>query len=267
MTYWVWLAGISAAFAALERALPERPAQRALRPQLANDLFYLVFNGHVWAVLTSGLAASVALGTRAVLADLSLLPERGLLDGRPFLVQALVWLVAKDLVEWCVHVTLHRVPFLWQLHKVHHSVQRMDWIANFRFHWTEHVVYGALKYVPLACWLGGDAAPLFAVAVFSTAWGHFNHANLRVELGPLGYVFNSPRMHLWHHDASDEGGASKNYGIVLSLWDWLFGTAYWPRDRAPRRIGYAGDGEMPRGVPGQLLFPLARGRGAAGEAA
>ena len=50
------------------------------------------------------------------------------------------------------------------------------------------------------------------VAVVSTVWGDLNHANLNVGLGPLGYVLNSPRMHLWHHDQSDEGGAAKNFG-------------------------------------------------------
>jgi sterol desaturase/sphingolipid hydroxylase (fatty acid hydroxylase superfamily) len=97
-----------------------------------------------------------------------------------------------------------------------------------------------------------------AVAVFSTFWGHFNHSNLDVGLGRLGYVFNSPRMHLWHHDRSDEGGTAKNFGIVLSVWDFLFGTAYWPRGRTPAALGYPGDAEMPRDLPRQLVFPLLR---------
>jgi sterol desaturase/sphingolipid hydroxylase (fatty acid hydroxylase superfamily) len=81
-----------------------------------------------------------------------------------------------------------------------------------------------------------------------------------VGLGPLGYVLNSPRMHLWHHDQSDEGGTAKNFGIVLSLWDFLFGTAYWPRDRSPRALGYPGIEEMPQGLLGELAWPLSRAR-------
>ena len=65
---------------------------------------------------------------------------------------------------------------------------------------------------------------------------------------------------MWHHDASSEGGSAKNFGIVLSLWDFLFGTAYWPRDRAPERIGYAGDEEMPTDWVRQEVFPLWRRR-------
>jgi sterol desaturase/sphingolipid hydroxylase (fatty acid hydroxylase superfamily) len=64
-------------------------------------------------------------------------------------------------------------------------------------------------------------------------------------------------MHLWHHDASDEGGVAKNFGIVLSLWGFLFRTAYWPRERSPQRLGYPGVEEMPTGLLGELAWPLA----------
>jgi len=260
MTYWHWMIGASLFFAVAERLLPARKDQPALRPQLANDLFYLVFNGHFYAVLAGGATGAVALWTRDLLSPLLPFATEGTaLASLPWAAQFLIYMLLADFMQWCVHVTLHRVPFLWQFHKVHHSVHQMDWAANFRFHWFELVVYRSLLYVPLAL-LGGSGSALFAVAVFATFWGHFNHANLRLDIGPLGYVFNSPRMHMWHHDASDEGGVAKNYGIVLSLWDWLFRTAYWPRDRAPERIGYPEDTEMPRDLPRQLAFPVLKAR-------
>jgi len=260
VSYLQWLLAISFAFFLLERLRPARAAQPALRGQLGNDLGYLLFNGHFYAVLTGSLAGAVAATSRDLLASVSLLPETGWLNERSFALQFAVYLLVSDFLQWNVHRLLHGVPWLWQFHKVHHSVQAMDWAANFRFHWGELVVYRGLLYVPLL-WLGGSPEPLFAVAVFATAWGHFNHANLDLGLGPLARVFNSPRMHLWHHDASDEGGVAKNFGIVLSLWDFLFGTAYWPRGRPPERIGYPGDEEMPRLWPSQALFPLVRAGG------
>jgi sterol desaturase/sphingolipid hydroxylase (fatty acid hydroxylase superfamily) len=251
--YLAWLLGISAAFVLLERLFPERAAQPFLRPQLGNDLFYLVFNGHVWALLTGAISGALAAWVQ------QRFPTHGWLSGRSFAAQFAVFLIVSDLLQWCVHNLLHRVPLLWQFHKLHHSVKQMDFLANFRFHWMELVVYRTLLYLPLAL-LGGDPAPLFAVAVFATFWGHLNHSNLRLRLGPLARVFNSPRMHLWHHDLSDEGGSAKNFGIVLSLWDWLAGTAYWPRERAPGELGYPGERELPRDVLRQELFPLTRSR-------
>ena len=126
----------------------------------------------------------MALGTRDLLGPMLPFAESGSALARwPFWAQFALYFVLSDFLQWCVHNLLHRVPFLWQFHKVHHSVHEMDWAANFRFHWMELVVYRSLLYVPLVVWLGGSSAPLFAVAVFATAWGHFNHANLDVGLG------------------------------------------------------------------------------------
>jgi sterol desaturase/sphingolipid hydroxylase (fatty acid hydroxylase superfamily) len=97
---------------------------------------------------------------------------------------------------------------------------------------------------------------MLALAIASTFWGDLNHSNLPLDLGLAGYVLNSPRMHLWHHDRSDEGGVAKNFGIMLSLWDFLFRTAYWPRNRSPLALGYPTVGRMPADLFGQLLFPL-----------
>jgi len=259
MTYLAWLLVISAFFALVERLRPARPAQPVFRKQLLNDLVYLVFNGHVYSIVTTGIVLSVANWTRLQLDALGILPASTLLTGKPLIVQALVYFVVSDFLQWCVHNLLHRVPFLWQFHKLHHSVKEMDWAANFRFHWMEHVVYKSLLYVPLL-FLGGEFEALFWVYVAGTFWGHFNHSNLNVSIGPLRYLFNSPRMHMWHHDQSTEGGPYKNFGIVLSLWDWIFGTVFWPRERPPQAIGYAGEEELPRNLLGQFAFPLARRR-------
>ena len=258
VTYWHWLAGISLLFLLLERWRPERSKQALFRRQFFNDLAYVAFNGHLYALLVGSLVGGLATATQRTLEPwFPLLVEGGALRGSSFALQFLVYLVLSDFMQWGVHNLLHRTPLLWQFHKVHHSVHEMDWAANFRFHWVEAVVYRSLLYVPLAL-LGGDHAPLFAVAVFATFWGHLNHSNLNVRLGPLAYVFNSPRMHMWHHDSSSEGGPAKNFGIVFSAWDWLFGTVYWPRERVPERIGYPEDEEMPRDFLRQLAFPLLR---------
>ena len=255
MTYWKWLVAISVAFALAERLRPARRAQRGVRPQLGNDLVYLAFNGHFFAVLSGAVLGWIGWSKwGASKAPAPLAPFGVSIAEWPPVLQFVVLLVAADFLQWCIHRLLHAVPFLWQFHKVHHSIHHMDWAGNFRFHWVEVVVYRSLLFLPLTL-LGGSGSVLFAVAVFATAWGHFNHSNLDLGIGRLGYVFNSPRMHLWHHDASDEGGTAKNFGIVLSVWDWLFGTAYWPLEREPDRIGYPEDGEMPADVVSQLAFP------------
>jgi len=95
------------------------------------------------------------------------------------------------------------------------------------------------------------------VAVFSTLIGHLNHANLRISWGRLRYLFDSPRMHVWHHDVVLHGRGGQNFGVVFSLWDWLFGTVYWPDgEEQPARLGFKGMERFPRGLIGRLVFPF-----------
>src|SRR5262249_18410457 len=264
MTYLQWLLGISAVFVLLERLFPWRTEQRVLRAGWLRDLGFLALNGQLFSLWTAGISGVVSLGATSALQRTGLRLEGSPVRTCPFLAQLLVFLVLADFLQWCIHNLLHRVPWLWTFHKVHHSIDTMDWVGNWRFHWMEIVVYKSLQWLPLA-WLDASPGAIFAVAVVTTVCGDFNHSNLDVGLGRLGYVFNSPRMHLWHHDQSSEGGVAKNFGIVFSVWDHVFGTAYWPRDRSPERLGYPGMEEMPRTLHGEVLWPATRRMSAASE--
>jgi sterol desaturase/sphingolipid hydroxylase (fatty acid hydroxylase superfamily) len=261
MAYWPWLIAISASFVAAERLKPWREGQALLRSGWARDLGFLALNGHFFSLWTGAINGALAAGMTSLLRSWGVGLEGSPVPRWPFGVQLVVLLVVADFLQWCVHNLLHRVPWLWAFHKVHHSITTMDWIGNWRFHWMEIVVYRSLQWLPLA-WLQASPEAAFAVAIVTTLWGDLNHANLSLRLGPLGYVLNGPRMHLWHHDLSDEGGAAKNFGVVFSAWDFLFGTAYWPRERNPERLGYPQMDEMPAGLTGQVLFPLTRRPGA-----
>ena len=254
MTYLHWLIVISIGFVALERIVPWRPEQRLLREGWLRELGFLAINGHLFSLLTAPLMGTAALVVARELQRLGVGLEGSPIPTWPFPAQFVALLVVADFIQWCIHNLLHRVPWLWTFHKVHHSVTTMDWVGNWRFHWMEIVVYRSLQWLPLV-WLGASPEAVMAVAIATTIWGDFNHSNLDAGLGRLGYVLNNPRMHLWHHDASDEGGTAKNFGIVFSLWDFLFGTAYWPRDRSPATLGYPGIEEMPQSLVGQELWP------------
>jgi sterol desaturase/sphingolipid hydroxylase (fatty acid hydroxylase superfamily) len=255
--YPVALAAISATAMLLERLFPARPEQPLLwRPSFPSDVAHLVFNGHVLGVILYGIAA------QHVLPLLEPHVSLGLAGGWPVWLQVPVALVAIDLMQWAVHVMLHRVPLLWRFHQVHQSVVdgEMSWIVSFRFHWLEVVIYKSLLYVPLAL-LGFGPVAVMAHAVFGTVIGHLNHANLPWDYGPLRYVLNNPRMHAWHHDGAVDGPRAVNFGIIFSLWDWLFRTARLP-EGAPSKLGFEGVDRVPTDFLSHLVWPLVpRGRG------
>ena len=259
--YFFWLLVVSALCAVLERLRPWRVDQRMLRSQFGQDLFWLFFNGHFAGILVARVAGYVFLTAMPFIESAQ---SVRLIAEKPWWVQFLVFLVLKDFLEWCVHNLLHRVPWLWEFHKVHHSIEDMDWIGNFRFHWMEVVVYQSLTYFPLVV-LGVDAKVILLIAIVSTLIGHLNHSNLNISWGPFRYLLNSPRMHVWHHDrdwpADRRHGV--NFAICLSIWDWLFGTAYWPSraespTQQPPRLGFGGDERFPRSLVGRFCYPLTK---------
>jgi sterol desaturase/sphingolipid hydroxylase (fatty acid hydroxylase superfamily) len=194
------------------------------------------------------------------LLDLTLLREwfyLGAMAGTGFWIQFAVLLFVSDFAKWAIHVLLHKVPALWEFHKVHHSIEELDWIGNWRFHWMEVFVYRMLLY-PVAAFFGFSGEAMFWCGVLSTFFGHFAHANVRVKLGRLAYFFNGPEMHAWHHTHPEAGPVDRNFGMMFSVWDWLFGTAHLPSE-APARLGFAGVEAYPRGILRQWLAPFVRG--------
>ena len=255
MIYAYWLAGVSVAFVLLERVWP-RYDQAILRRGILTDLFYLVFNGHYLgvtiAILSRPVIARLDAGLESI--DFRETLYMGVAGGLPTWAQFLIALFAIDFLQWCIHNMLHRTPWLWEFHKVHHSIETMDWIGSLRFHWAEVVIYKSISY-PVLAFLGFDGTVLFILAVVNTAIGHFNHSNMGVTIGPLRYLLNNPAMHIWHHTHPDAGPMNRNFGISLSLWDWIFGTAYMP-DAPPERLGFDRIEEFPTTIPGQLIYPL-----------
>lgn len=257
--YPIALAIVSILVAALERLFPRRREQRASRRYLWSDFLHLVFNGHFLGVILYGIASHHVIprldGWLANAGAYDVV-YRGAVSSWPLWLQIVVVLVVVDFLQWCVHNLLHRVPFLWEFHKAHHSVidGEMDWIVSFRFQWTEVVVYRAAQYVPLAFCGFAHEAVLFH-AIFGTLIGHLNHANLHWSWGPLRYLLNSPAMHIWHHDYDGDGKTTVNFGIIFSAWDWLFGTAKMP-GRPPSKLGFAGVERYPRDFFAQMGWPV-----------
>ncbi|MDZ4803213.1 MAG: sterol desaturase family protein [Bryobacteraceae bacterium] len=260
MVYSLWLFGFSVLFLVAERFWPQR-AQRTLRAGIGTDVFYLIFNSEYLGVLLGVVAAhTIAVLDRSL--DLTNLRDYfclGAISGQPLWLQLPALILIFDFAQWLIHNALHRVPWLWEFHKVHHSIQEMDWVGNWRFHWFEVVFYRTLLYVP-AAFFGFSPVAMFWYGVLNTVVGHFAHANLSLRLGPLKYFVNSPEMHIWHHAHPLSGPADRNFGIMLSVWDWLFGTAYCPQGD-PARLGFTGVEWYPKNPISQAVAPFLPQRG------
>lgn len=252
-SYPLWLFGLSLLVLALETFFPWRKAQKRFRRSLPSDLVHIVINGHFLGVSLYVISERYVLPPLADLASRTGIDQYfpiGIAQPWPLWIQIPLAIVLFDFAQWCIHNLLHRVPFLWALHKTHHSVGdgEMDFIVSFRFHFGEVVVYKTLQYLPLLLF-GFASEAIFVHAVAGTLIGHLNHSNLDLGYGPWRYLLNSPRMHIWHHDYDAKPNETKNFAIIFSAWDFLFGTARL-EDHPPRKLGFEGfeDHRLRRGA-------------------
>ncbi|MFZ4634245.1 MAG: sterol desaturase family protein [Saprospiraceae bacterium] len=260
--YFYWLLAISLLVYVLELLFPWRKNQPKIRQDFWLDAFYMFFNFFLFSLIGYAALSDVVvkafndfLASAFGIQNLVAIRVAGL----PYWAQLLILFVVRDFVQWNVHRLLHRVPALWKFHQVHHSVQQMGFAAHLRYHFMETIVYRSLEYLPLAM-IGFGIQDFILVHLFALTIGHLNHANIYLPLGPLQYVFNSPQMHIWHHSKTlPEGRYGVNYGITLSVWDYLFGTVWMPGNGRDIELGFNKIEQYPHGFWGQVFKPFRRG--------
>ncbi|MFN7157925.1 MAG: sterol desaturase family protein [Erythrobacter cryptus] len=241
----------AALFVPLERAFPLRRGQGVFRRGWLTDTQYF-FASHVLAQVMSVavLAPAVALG--AVLA----LPQaHAAVEGLPWLVQWAMCVLVADLAQYGVHRAFHAVPLLWRFHKVHHSVEAMDWLAGSRLHLVDVIVTRGL--VLLALLVAGFAeSVVYAYLALVSFHAVFIHANFAPRWGWLERWVAMPRFHHWHHSREAEA-RDVNFAVHLPMIDRWFGTCHMPEGRWPEGYGLA-DERAPEGWARQLVWPLRR---------
>lgn len=256
-----WLLVLSATVWILEIVFPWRTRQGVIRKDFWLDVWYMVFNTIVFSLVGYHAASTVVADVvQGVVASIVGRDAIDMIDVRwmPAWGQLIVLFVARDFIQWNVHRLLHRVPWLWEFHKLHHSVEEMGFAAHLRYHWMETIVYRVLEYLPLALF-GFGISDFLIVHVVALAIGHLNHANIYVPLGPFRFIFNNPQMHIWHHAKEIPAGTyGVNYAISLSIWDYLFGTAWIPGNGRDVNLGFPGSDVYPRNFLQQILDPFRR---------
>lgn len=248
----------------LEIRFPWRKNQPIIRKDFWLDVFYMFFNFFLLnLIVLIALSNTAALFFNDMLSVFNLsIADFQLFDINtfPYLAKVLVFFVVIDFVQWFTHRLLHKFKFLWNFHKVHHSVKQMGFAAHLRYHWMEPILYNLMKYIPLAIMGGFSAQDVAIVHFFNIAIGHLNHANINWDYGYLKYILNNPKMHIWHHAKKlpEDRKNGVNFGITLSIWDYLFKTNYLPYSGRDIEIGFEGDQQFPKDFINQELYPLGK---------
>ncbi|WP_342076672.1 sterol desaturase family protein [Yoonia sp. SS1-5] len=158
-----------------------------------------------------------------------------------------------DFTAFYIHYLQHKIPILWEFHKVHHSPEVMHPLSNFREHPFDNVVYalgiGAVYGLVIGgvhVWLGylpsmpavlGVPLLLF---LFNIGGYHLRHSHVWLRWpGIWSMVFPSPAHHHVHH-SSHPDHLDKNFAFLFPLWDVLFKTYHMPQDNRDVKFGIYG---------------------------
>ncbi len=190
------------------------------------------------------------------------------------LIGTVALFVACELGYWLDHYLSHKIPFLWEFHKVHHSAEHLSPLTNFRVHPVDGLVFVNIMALTMGLthgglsYLFGTTVQQFTIAhsnaiivVFTYLLAHLHHTSVWIPFtGFWGRLFISPAHHQIHH-STNPIHFDKNMGSCLAIFDWMFGTLHIPA-KERERLTYGVDGmENPHAVGEGLVMPAVRAFG------
>ena len=234
-------------FTPMEKLFALRP-QKVLRRGFGTDLVHFaVTNVLIGALFVVLLIPAIILVRHGVV-----LPTARVIHTEPLWLQTIEALLLVEVTHYWAHRATHRIGVLWRFHKMHHSIQQLDWLASARQHPLDGAITRGLSIVPLFL-LGFSETVFGAAVIIQTVEALFQHSNIRVRLGVVKWLVASPEFHHWHH-SNDPIARDKNFAGGLPVLDLIFGTAYlpgwWP-------AGYGVQEPIPQsGYIQQMTYPL-----------
>jgi len=260
----------------IARALFPRRIMRHASNQA--DIFYLFFNVFMFSVLFGWAIFSYQFVSNGIIAGLVALAGPVTPSTLPLYVSrsiiTVMLFLAYELGYWFNHWLSHKVPLLWEFHKVHHTAEVLTPLTNFRVHPIYGWIFANILAVSAATangvgnYMFGDTAYQYALSdtniilvLFIHAYVHLQHTHMWISFrGALGRILVSPAHHQVHHSANPKH-FNKNYGSCLALWDWMFGTLYVPaKQREPLVFGVT-DHQNAHTVKGELVDPFVKAAG------
>jgi len=233
-----------------ETLYPNREDWRPDRNDIVNDgLFLATVQIALPAFLKAlSLFALLWLAQNHVLVPHSYWPHNA-----PELVQVLLMLVVAEFFRYWMHRASHKFKLLWKLHAVHHAADKLYTVNVGRFHPLDKTVQFLGDTLPFL--LIGISPEVFAAYfVLYALNGFYQHSNADVKLGPLNWFIAGPELHRWHH-SNKIAEAHANYGNNLIVWDTVFGTRYFPKNKQVARVGITNK-SWPNSFIDQLSAPF-----------
>lgn len=214
-------------FLLLEKFFPARPEQKVFSVSFSQDLIWFLLQRFLEGII---IATYVSVLKSLYNNYLNFLTVPWVREWPEII--AFGWAVlVGDFLAWFHHWVRHKVPVLWEFHTIHHSQKEINPFTDFRYHLAEYITSRTIQTIPLLM-LTVNTSYIVSYVLVLAWFTRFYHGNIKTNLGPLRYLFVTPQSHRVHHSI-EQRHQDKNFGVLFSVWDYLFGTQYKKYDEYP----------------------------------
>jgi len=229
-----------------------------------NSLIKIVFIGPYIIV-----GFYIAFYTNEFLLEVFGFPTSSLGATQTIILYTITITIISDFFTYIIHLMMHKIPFLWEFHKIHHSATSLNPLTQYRIHPIELVInnirsiivfglvtglfdYLSAHSIDKLLFLGANVFH-FVFLLFGANLRH-SHVKLRYPRF-LEFIFISPFQHQIHH-SSNPIHFNKNMGSKFALWDWLFGTLILSNNVKRLRFGIGPEGSRHYNLYKSVLSPF-----------
>lgn len=215
----VTLAGVFATVAVCEALFPRRKLPGDVGWRWLNNVGLSVITISVVSLAQLALAVATAWWVEKL--DFGLLQLWQLHWLWAFLIAALV----LEFADFLLHLAMHKVPWLWRVHAIHHSDTDFDLTLAYRNH-PLAAIFLLMMRLPVIVLLGAPVSVVIVYESMRVAHDLFSHSNIRIPEQierRLRCLIVTPDYHRLHH-SSDRRFTDSNFSSTFSVFDYLFGT-------------------------------------------
>ena len=163
-----------------------------------------------------------------------------------FTLGVFIW---DDFLRFFHHWLMHKIPWLWEFHKLHHSARILTPVTLYRTHPVESMIAVLRNSLSLGAAIGvfiflfGSSFSIWTLLgingfgfLFNLVGANLRHSHIPLGFGPFERVLISPIQHQVHHSKNSQH-YDKNFGVSLALWDGLFGTLVYSKNVTKLKFG------------------------------
>lgn len=211
----------------LERIMPAKPNQKIFSVGFAQDTVWFILDACFQVTILTALTAFWISFYKTHLSFLTITA----IQEWPMWARFLLGVLIADFAGWLHHYARHKIPFLWQLHAVHHSQKELNMFTDVRYHIFEYMITNVTNAFFISIFTTSPYAVAY-YGLFHSWWTKMCHSNIKADLGWIKYIMITPQSHRVHHSIETRHH-DKNMGIMLSIWDYMFGVQYRKYDEYP----------------------------------